>query len=139
VLNYRQKTGCCPLEALKSLCRQEPKTASFLDKNNNVNNEQLKAEKALLLLTGQVESDRLRNWSDNIKRGTSSTFDKRPTIRVKKWNFNNKKSNNNSNAKGASSNNNHLNLRPLFPGEGNIVQRQLLQLQRVFFIYILLV
>jgi hypothetical protein len=131
-LNYRQRTGCCPIKALSQLQQGIPK-ASFLDKNNNVNNEQLKAQKALLLLTGQVGSDSLRDWSNNIKRGgASSTFDKRPTIRVKKWNFNNRKSNNNnSNVKGAApSNNNHLNLRHLFPGEGNIVQKQLRQHQR---------
>jgi hypothetical protein len=112
-LNYRQRTGCCPIKALSQLQRI-PKAASFLDKNNNVNNDQLKAEKALLLLTGQAESDRLRNWA----KDRSSM---KPTIKVRKWNFQRKKE---QAFKGGAS---LSNLRPLYPGEENIIRKQLVQ------------
>jgi hypothetical protein len=67
-------------------------------------------------LTGQVESDRLRNWT---KGGTLM----KPTIKVRNWNFQKKKE---QAFKGGAS----LYLRPLYPGEENIICKQLVQRER---------
>lgn len=77
---YKEKTGCCPIAALQNICQDGiPKSASI----PKTQGDQLKAHKALLLLTGQIENDRLANsFPPEIK-----LTKKKPTLKVKKLNF----------------------------------------------------